>query len=156
MSESAHSPASAGDDEILSAGPSPEEEHSPLDEGTRSSKKQKRNNRPQKGLSPPKKTWACGGADKTSAAFQKALCGEKWEHVSITEPTKTAYSTGYSTHCCILTQPNKRSLRASSHAAPPSVVLVLHSYKNAVRMLQDFYGTSDKCREGILPMVAFK
>jgi len=35
-------------------------------------------------------------------------------------------------------------------------LLVLHSYTNAVRMLQDFYGTSDKCREGILPMVAFK
>ena len=40
-------------------------------------------------------------------------------------------------------------------AANPSVVLVLHSYKNAVLMLQDFYGTSDKRREGILPMVAF-
>ena len=129
MSESAHSPASAGDDEILSAGPSPEEEHSPLDEGTRSSKKQKRNNRPQKGLSPPKKTWACGGADKTSAAFQKALCGEKWEHVSITEPTKTAYSTGYSTHCCILTQPNDRSLRAgirSRHIAGFAASAVQH------------------------------
>jgi hypothetical protein len=144
-----HSPASTGD-EILSAGPSPEETDSP-EEAV--SKKQKCTaKRPQKGDSPPKRTWACGGAAKVSDSFRKALKGEKWEHISITEPTKTKYSKGRVN----ASEPVLAHALFLLTADNPLVSFVLHRYRDAVGMLQQFYGVSDECRPNILPLLAFK